>query len=252
MIGKLSGVLEYRADDHVLLDVRGVGYIVFCSDSTLASLPAVGTVLALYTDLIVREDLLQLFGFTSLQEKEWHRLLMSVQGVGAKASLAILSTLGPEGVSRAIALGDWNAVKSARGIGPKTAQRVVNELKDKAPKVMAMGGTLGLALGTQNAEPGVGEGVGEGANHVAGADDEAVVEGALSAGGAKGSAKVSAAASTAASRVSAQSDALSALSNLGYAPGEAAGAVAEAAGAAPEAETSVLIRAALKLLAPKG
>jgi Holliday junction DNA helicase RuvA len=252
MIGKLSGVLEYRADDHVLLDVRGVGYIVFCSDRTLASLPAVGTVLALYTDLIVREDLLQLFGFTSLQEKEWHRLLMSVQGVGAKASLAILSTLGPEGVSRAIALGDWNTVKSARGIGPKTAQRVVNELKDKAPKVMAMGGTLGLALGTQNAEPGVGEGVGEGANHVAGADDEAVVEGALSAGVAKGSAKVSAAASTAASRVSAQSDALSALSNLGYAPGEAAGAVAEAAGAAPEAETSVLIRAALKLLAPKG
>ena len=252
MIGKLSGVLEYRADDHVLLDVRGVGYIVFCSDRTLASLPAVGTVLALYTDLIVREDLLQLFGFTSLQEKEWHRLLMSVQGVGAKASLAILSTLGPEGVSRAIALGDWNAVKSARGIGPKTAQRVVNELKDKAPKVMAMGGTLGLALGTQNAEPGVGEGVGENANHVAGADDEAVVEGALSAGGARGSAKVSAAASTAASRVSAQSDALSALSNLGYAPGEAAGAVAEAAGAAPEAETSVLIRAALKLLAPKG
>jgi Holliday junction DNA helicase RuvA len=252
MIGKLSGVLEYRADDHVLLDVRGVGYIVFCSDRTLASLPAVGTVLALYTDLIVREDLLQLFGFTSLQEKEWHRLLMSVQGVGAKASLAIFSTLGPEGVSRAIALGDWNAVKSARGIGPKTAQRVVNELKDKTPKVMAMGGTLGLALGTQNAEPGVGEGVGEDANHVAGADDEAVVEGALSAGGAKGSAKVSAAASTAASRVSAQSDALSALSNLGYAPGEAAGAVAEAAGAAPEAETSVLIRAALKLLAPKG
>ena len=252
MIGKLSGVLEYRADDHVLLDVRGVGYIVFCSDRTLASLPAVGTVLALYTDLIVREDLLQLFGFTSLQEKEWHRLLMSVQGVGAKASLAILSTLGPEGVSRAIALGDWNAVKSARGIGPKTAQRVVNELKDKAPKVMAMGGTLGLALGTQNAEPGVGEGVGEDANHVAGADDEAVVEGALSAGVAKGSAKVSAAASTAASRVSAQSDALSALSNLGYAPGEAAGAVAEAAGAAPEAETSVLILAALKLLAPKG
>ena len=246
MIGKLSGVLEYRADDHVLLDVRGVGYIVFCSDRTLASLPAVGTMLALYTDLIVREDLLQLFGFTSLQEKEWHRLLMSVQGVGAKASLAILSTLGPEGVNRAIALGDWNAVKAARGIGPKTAQRVVNELKDKAPKVMAMGGTLDLALGSQNAEPGVGEG----ANQAAGADDDAVVEGAVSARVAKGSA--AAAASAAALRVSAQSEALSALSNLGYAPGEAASAVAEAAGAAPEAETSGLIRAALKLLAPKG
>ena len=246
MIGKLSGVLEYRADDHVLLDVRGVGYIVFCSDRTLASLPAVGTMLALYTDLIVREDLLQLFGFTSLQEKEWHRLLMSVQGVGAKASLAILSTLGPEGVNRAIALGDWNAVKTARGIGPKTAQRVVNELKDKAPKVMAMGGTLGLALATQTAEPSVGQG----ANQGAGADDDAVVEGAGSARVAKGSAAV--AASAADRRVSAQSEALSALSNLGYAPGEAASAVAEAAGAAPEAETSGLIRAALKLLAPKG
>ena len=246
MIGKLSGVLEYRADDHVLLDVRGVGYIVFCSDRTLASLPAVGTMLALYTDLIVREDLLQLFGFISLQEKEWHRLLMSVQGVGAKASLAILSTLGPEGVNRAIALGDWNAVKAARGIGPKTAQRVVNELKDKAPKVMAMGGTLGLALGAQTAEPSVGQG----ANQGAGADDDAVVEGAVSARVAKGSA--AAAASAADRRVSAQSEALSALSNLGYAPGEAASAVAEAAGAAPEAETSGLIRAALKLLAPKG
>jgi Holliday junction DNA helicase RuvA len=246
MIGKLSGVLEYRADDHVLLDVRGVGYIVFCSDRTLASLPAVGTMLALYTDLIVREDLLQLFGFTSLQEKEWHRLLMSVQGVGAKASLAILSTLGPEGVNRAIALGDWNAVKAARGIGPKTAQRVVNELKDKAPKVMAMGGTLGLALGTQTAEPGVGQG----ANQGAGADNDAGVEGAVSARVAKGSA--AAAASAADRRVSAQSEALSALSNLGYAPGEAASAVAEAAGVAPEAETSGLIRAALKLLAPKG
>ena len=246
MIGKLSGVLEYRADDHVLLDVRGVGYIVFCSDRTLASLPAVGTMLALYTDLIVREDLLQLFGFTSLQEKEWHRLLMSVQGVGAKASLAILSTLGPEGVNRAIVLGDWNAVKAARGIGPKTAQRVVNELKDKAPKVMAMGGTLGLALGTQTAEPGVGQG----ANQGAGADNDAGVEGAVSARVAKGSA--AAAASAADRRVSAQSEALSALSNLGYAPGEAASAVAEAAGVAPEVETSGLIRAALKLLAPKG
>ena len=242
MIGKLSGLLEYRADDHVLLDVRGVGYIVFCSDRTLAALPAVGTAGALYTDLIVREDLLQLFGFTSLQEKEWHRLLMSVQGVGAKASLAILSTLGPEGVGRAIALGDWNAVKAARGIGPKSAQRVVNELKDKAPNVMAMGGTLGLAMGTHRAEPG----------EAAGSDDETDVEDGVARPGNQGAAVVSVAASAAASRVSAQSDALSALSNLGYAPGEAAGAVAQAASDAPEAETSALIRSALKLLAPKG
>ena len=110
MIGKITGRIEYRAADHVLIDVRGVGYLVFCSDRTLAGLPPVGEVAAVYTDLLVREDLMQLFGFSTLAEKEWHRLLTSVQGVGAKASLAILSALGPDGVGRAIALGDWNAV----------------------------------------------------------------------------------------------------------------------------------------------
>ena len=113
MIGKISGRLEYRATDHVLVDVRGVGYLVYCSERTLAALPGVGEAVALYTDLQVREDLMQLYGFTTLAEKEWHRLLTSVQGVGAKASLAILGTLGTDGVSRAIALGDWNAVKAA-------------------------------------------------------------------------------------------------------------------------------------------
>ena len=231
MIGKLSGVIDYQADDHVLLDVRGVGYIIFCSDRTLAALPRSGTAAALYTDLIVREDLLQLFGFTTLQEKEWHRLLMSIQGVGAKASLAILSTLGTEGVSRAIALGDWNAVKAARGIGPKTAQRVVNELKDKAPKVMAMGRALGQALGGQPAGSGA-------------AGDDGLIE--PSAG------SVVAAPVVVNNSAYAQSDALSALSNLGYASSDAAGAVAEAAGSMPDSGTSDLIRAALKLLAPKG
>ncbi|MAC73798.1 MAG: Holliday junction branch migration protein RuvA, partial [Marinovum sp.] len=90
MIGKLSGRIEYKSDDHLLLDVRGVGYIVFCSDRTLIALPGSGEFTALYTDLVVREDLMQLFGFLTLVEKEWHRLLLSVQGVGAKASLAIL------------------------------------------------------------------------------------------------------------------------------------------------------------------
>ena len=140
MIGKLSGRIDYKATDHVLLDVRGVGYVVYCSDRTLAALPGPGEAVALYTDLLVREDLLQLFGFPTLVEKEWHRLLTSVQGVGAKASLAILSALGPDGVGRAIALGDWNAIKAAKGVGPKIAQRVVAELKDKAPAVMSMGG----------------------------------------------------------------------------------------------------------------
>lgn len=221
MIGRIAGRIEYKAMDHVLIDVRGVGYMVFCSDRTLASLPGPGEAVALYTELMVREDLLQLFGFPTLVEKEWHRLLLSVQGVGAKASLAILGTLGPDGVSRAIALGDWNAVKAAKGIGPKTAQRVVNELKDKAPTVMAMG------QGTATTPDDVPE----------------VIETptAPPAPRSKSASKPNA---------SAQAEALSALGNLGYAPGEAAGAVAQAAGEAPDAGTSDLIRAALKLLAP--
>lgn len=220
MIGKITGRIDYRAVDHILVDVRGVGYLIYCSDRTLAALPGVGEVVALYTDLVVREDLMQLFGFQTLVEKEWHRLLTSVQGVGAKASLAILGALGPDGVSRAIALGDWNAVKAAKGVGPKIAQRVVLDLKDKAPGVMAMSGTLAEAHGDAEAD---------------------VIETAAP--------RPARAAPVA---TSAQADALSALGNLGYAPGDAAGAVVQAAGDAPEADTPALIRAALKLLAPKG
>ncbi|WP_323765636.1 Holliday junction branch migration protein RuvA [Marinovum sp.] len=221
MIGKLSGRIDYRGEDHVLLDVRGVGYVVYCSERTLATLPGPGEAVALYTDMVVREDLLQLYGFPSLVEKEWHRLLLTVQGVGAKAALAIQGALGPEGVSRAIALGDVTAIKAAKGIGPKTAQRVVHELKDKAPAVMAMGGAQAAELGDV---------------------EEAVIAPARPAKPAKAAPRAS----------NAQAEALSALSNLGYGPGEAAGAVAQAAGEDPEAETPALIRAALKLLAPKG
>lgn len=218
MIGKLTGRIDYRASDHVLIDVRGVGYLVYCSDRTMASLPGVGQTCALFTDLVVREDLMQLFGFPTLVEKEWHRLLMTVQGVGAKASLAILGTLGPDGVSRAIALGDWNAVKAAKGIGPKIAQRIVLDLKDKAPSVMAMSG--------QDAE--------------VAADGVAEVE------------VIDAPAAPRKPVGTAQSDALSALGNLGYGPSDAAAAVAQAATEMPDAEAAALIRAALKLLAPKG
>lgn len=220
MIGRIAGRVDYRASDHVLIDVRGVGYLVYCSDRTLAALPAAGEHTALYTDLLVREDNLQLFGFPSLHEKEWHRLLMSIQGIGAKASLAILGTLGPDGVSRAIALGDWNAVKAAKGVGPKTAQRVVMELKDKAPEVMAMG-------------------TGSAPQPDAGAEDVTEPVGSPAPAGGPVAA-------------SAQAEALSALTNLGYSPGEAASAVAQAAGDGPDADTSALIRSALKLLAPKG
>ena len=121
MIGKLTGRIDYRTSDHVVIDVRGVGYVVYVSDRVMAALPGNGEVTALFTDLLVREDVLQLFGFTTLIEKEWHRLLMGVQGIGAKASLAILGALGPDGVSRAIALGDWAAIAKAKGVGPKTA-----------------------------------------------------------------------------------------------------------------------------------
>lgn len=228
MIGKLTGRIDYRAEDHVLIDVGGVGYLVYCSDRTLAALPGPGNVAALYTDLVVREDLMQLYGFPTLLEKEWHRLLMGVQGVGAKAALAILGALGAEGVSRAIMLGDMNAIKAARGIGPKTAQRVVIELKDKAPAVMAMGGTLSAAMGTAPAE----------------AEGEVIDAAPVPR-------KVSAPPRPSGS-AAAQSDALSALTNLGYSPGDAAGAVARAAMDAPEAEAAALIRAALKALAPKG
>jgi Holliday junction DNA helicase RuvA len=224
MIGKLSGRIDYKSDDHILLDVKGVGYIVYCSDRTLLALPKVGEFTALYTDLLVREDLLQLFGFTSLVEKEWHRLLMSVQGVGAKASMAILGTLGPDGVSRAIALGDWNAVKAAKGIGPKTAQRVVLDLKDKAPTVMAM---------TATSQPVVTD-----------TQVEEVIEAP--------SIPVAAAPTSQAPASSAQADALSALTNLGYSPSDAAAAVAQALSENPDLESAGAIRAALKLLAPKG
>ena len=215
MRGKLSGRVDYRSSDHVMLDVNGVGYLVYCSDRTLAVLPPAGEAVALYTDLLVREDLLQLFGFTSLIEKEWHRLLMSVQGIGAKASLSILGALGPDGVSRAIALGDWTALKAAKGVGPKTAQRVVIELKDKAPGVMAM-----IGRAPQINDPGK-----------LIEDDVPTLRPELAP--------------------SVQADALSALSNLGYAPGDAAAAVVEVLDAQPGADTSALIRASLKILAPK-
>ncbi len=225
MIGKLSGRIDYKAADHVLLDVKGVGYVVHVSDRTLMALPGPGGMAALYTELLVREDLLQLFGFTTLMEKEWHRLLVSVQGVGAKAAMAILGTLGPDGVARALAIGDAGAIRKAPGVGPKLAQRVVMELKDKAPAVMAMGGTAPDLDGDAEVIEA----------------PEAPAEAPVPAAKPKASAR----------RLSqqAQADALSALTNLGYGPSEAAQAVATAA--ETETEAPALIRAALKLLAPK-
>ena len=223
MIGRLRGRVDYKAHDHFLLDVSGVGYLIFCSERTLSEIPGNGEFTTIYTDLLVREDLLQIFGFLSQVEKEWYRLLMSVQGVGAKASLAILSALGEDGVSRAIALGDWTSVKSAKGIGPKTAQRVVNELKDKAAHVMSL---VPNKVGNQE------EKVSD-ADIIERIDDNPSINLAIS-------------------NNSAQADALSALQNLGYTPSDAAAAVAKILNQSSDLSTEELIRSSLKMLSPKG
>tara|TARA_B100001057_G_scaffold286916_1_gene287051 strand:+ start:9468 stop:10139 length:672 start_codon:yes stop_codon:yes gene_type:complete len=223
MIGRLRGRVDYKAQDHILLDVNGVGYLVFCSERTLAEIPTNGEFTTIYTDLLVREDLMQLFGFVSQVEKEWYRLLISVQGVGAKASLAILSALGEDGVSRAIALGDWTSIKAAKGIGPKTAQRVVNELKDKAAHVMSIIPTEVVGREKQ-------------------IDDEEVVEGIDSKEFND----------LALSNKNAQADALSALQNLGYTPGDSAAAVAKVLNANSDLSTEELIRDSLKMLSRMG
>jgi len=228
MIGKLTGIIDYIGTDHVMIDVRGVGYIVHINERTRMSLPGQGAPVSLYTDMLVREDLMQLFGFSSLLEKEWYRLLISVQGIGSKAAMAVLGTLGPEATGRAIALGDWNAVKAAPGVGPKIAQRVVNELKDKAPAVMAMGGTLAKTLAE------------------APQMDEVIETDAPAPKPRVAKASVPK------PNASSEAEAMSALQNLGYSPSDAVQAVAQSAQDAPDADTSTLIRAALKLLAPKG
>lgn len=229
MIGKLTGVIDYIGADHAMIDVRGVGYIVYVSERTRMALPPRGEAISLYTDLLVREDLMQLFGFASLLEKEWYRLLISVQGIGAKAAMAILGTLGAQATGRAIALGDWSAIKAAPGVGPKTAQRVIMELKDKAPAAMALGGSLAEAVLDTSER------------------DEVIENDRPPA--RKAAPK---AAPTPHANAEAEAEALSALQNLGYSPTDALGAVAQSAQDAPDADTSTLIRAALKLLAPKG
>lgn len=223
MIGRISGRLDWRGSDHVLIDVRGVGYIVHVNDRTLAGMPGLGEAVSLYTELLVREDLLQLFGFPTMLEKEWHKLLTTVQGVGAKAAMAILGTLGAEGAARAITLGDARAVQAAPGVGPKLAQRIILELKSKAPGVMAAG--VGLSVKAEA--------------------EDLVIEPALAPK------RPVRADEGAARRAGATADALSALVNLGYGHSDAAQAVATVAGDQPEADTAVLIRASLKLLAPK-
>ncbi len=204
MIGKLKGLVDSVGEDWVIVDVGGVGYEVMCSRRTLAGIGQTGEMVDLAIETYVREDQIRLFGFASANERAWFRLLQGVQGVGAKVALAILSALTPQDIANAIALQDKAIVSQAQGVGPKVAQRIVTELKDKAP---------GLLVDSGPSAP----------------DNRAVLPDA-----AQGSAV---------------SDAVSALTNLGYAPAQASSAVAFAArDAGMEASAQELIRLGLKEL----
>ena len=133
MIGKLKGIIDSYGEDFIIVDVNGVGYVVHCSARTLQALPATGDPVSLAIETHVREDQIRLFGFLSDVEREWFRLLQTVQGVGAKVALSVLSTLKPGDLASAIALRDKAMVARTPGVGPKVAERIVTELKDKAP-----------------------------------------------------------------------------------------------------------------------
>jgi Holliday junction DNA helicase RuvA len=133
MIGKLKGVIDSYGEDFVILDVNGVGYLVHCSTRTLQALPAPGSAATLAIETHVREDQIRLFGFLSDVEREWFRLLQTVQGVGTKVALSVLGTLKPADLATAVAMRDKATVARAPGVGPKVAERIVTELKDKAP-----------------------------------------------------------------------------------------------------------------------
>ena len=228
MIGSLKGRIEYKATDHTLIDVSGVGYLVYCSERTLSLLPSDGEYVTIFTELVVREDLLQLYGFLTFAEKEWHRLLCSVQGVGAKGALAIRGILSVEALSRAILLSDWATVKSAPGVGPKIAQRIVNELKEKAPKVMAMGAITSNPI--------------DGNSDLVDHNDR------------KNQSEVNVGSEVSNSEAlrNVQADTLSALINLGYSQGDAASAIARIETEETDLDAKKLIRSALRLLAPRG
>ncbi len=214
MIGKVTGTIDYKADDHVLIEAGGVGYVVHCAPGTVAAMPGPGEVAALYTEHVVREDAMHLYGFRTLAEREWHRLLTSVQGVGSRVSLGLIDALGVGGLGRALAAGDAVALRRAPGVGPKLATRIASELKGKAPAMMALG------AGPKHAPRPTEAAGGRRAVPVA-----APEEGELAA----------------------SADALSALVNLGYDRMEAAAAIAEA-GAAGAMGEAALIKSALRAL----
>ncbi len=178
MIAHLKGRLEATGLDHAVIDVGGVGYLVGASSRTLAALGPVGEAATLHTEMLVAEDSIRLVGFARADERDWFRLLTGVQGVGARVALAILSALEPADLSRAIVAQDKASVARANGVGPKLAERIVRELKDKVGGV-----ALGPSAATQAAPAGAGADAvsallnlgfrpAEAASAVAGADEE--------------------------------------------------------------------------------
>ena len=138
MIGKLTGIVDSVAEDHAIIDVGGVGYLVHCPASTLSKLSA-GAGASLMIETKVSEDAIRLYGFAAAEEREWFRLLQTVQNVGARVALNVLSALSSRELERAVALSDKAAIGRAQGVGPKLATRIVTELKDKAPSMMLRG-----------------------------------------------------------------------------------------------------------------
>jgi Holliday junction DNA helicase RuvA len=138
MIGKLTGIVDSVAEDHAILDVGGVGYLVQCPNSTLAKL-STGAHVSLMIETKVSDDAIRLYGFHASEEREWFRLLQTVQNVGARVALNVLSALSSRELERALALSDKAAIGKAQGVGPKLALRIATELKDKAPAMMLRG-----------------------------------------------------------------------------------------------------------------
>ncbi|OSQ27612.1 Holliday junction branch migration protein RuvA [Thalassospira sp. MCCC 1A03138] len=230
MIAKLCGIVDFIGEDSVIIDVNGVGYLVFASRRTLTMLPPKGGEAGLMIETHVREDHIHLYGFADNAEKQWFALLTTVQGVGAKVALALLSVLSPTDLLRAIAAQDTTALCRAPGIGPKVATRVVGELKDKAARI-----NLGPV-----------------AAPAAPVASSAATSSKKSAKSVKPLADVSIDTADAAPVVddgAVLADAVSALVNLGYGRSEAFGAVGKAAQQAGEDKTlDTLIRLGLKEL----
>ena len=154
MIGKLKGIIDSYGDDWTIIDVGGVGYHVSCSVKTLSSLPAIGEASEVFVETLVSQDAITLVGFSSAGERDWFRLLKTVQGVGTKVALAILSTISASELANAIAVADKAMVTRAPGVGPKVAQRIITELKDKAPAFAPVGpGMAGMAAALDSPLP---------------------------------------------------------------------------------------------------